>query len=80
MAYKVYVPAKLTDEVAEALMYDPALDTVGLLRELRYYCNKRAEAGRPVPSGGFELMFDGRLRLWLNNANGTVRVLKAISA
>lgn len=80
MAYRVFVPARLTDEVAEALGYDPALDTVGLLRELRYYCNKRAEAGRPAPLGDFEVMFDERLRLSLNNSGGTVRVLKATPA
>jgi hypothetical protein len=80
MTYKVYVPARLTDEVAETLTYDPALDTVGLLRELRYYCGKRAEAGRPVPSGDFELRFDERLRLSLSNENGKIRVMQAALA
>jgi hypothetical protein len=76
---KVYVPAKRTNEIAAALTYDPALDTVGLLRELRYYCMKREEAGRPVPAGNFELQYDCILRLSIRHEGNKVLVMGVVA-
>ena len=77
--HKVYVPAKMTNSVASALTYDPALDTVGLLRELRYYCTKREKAGRPVPAGDFELQYDCRLRLAIRHKGNKVLVIGVVA-
>jgi hypothetical protein len=78
MEYRVYVPAIYTNEVIRALAHDPALSTVELLRELRYYFNKQDDAGYPAPIGYFEVQFDEQFIVCLANNKRTIRVLGAM--
>jgi hypothetical protein len=76
--YKVYVSVKRREEVSAALERHDEVDTVGLIRELKYYFNARETACCYQPYGEARIRYDDRLTLTVYNDRDTIRVLKAV--
>jgi hypothetical protein len=76
--YKVYVSVKRRDTVSAVLERHDEVDTVALLRELKYYFNEREKACFFQPYGEATIRYDDRLTLTVCNDRDTIRILKAV--